>query len=83
MEYEKEKVILDFNSSEKKFQLVNSIISTRNELKKAHKNFDFAEDDLVDFYSYQIKALQSKLDYLTRIAKINNIEFNYYDKKVV
>ena len=76
MDYEKEQVIFDMNDNEKNIQLISNIIETTEELNKAHNNFEFAEDELVDFYTYQIKALQSKLNYLTRVAKIKNIEFN-------
>ena len=83
MYYEKEYVLADFNDNEKKFQLIQSIVKTRQELLKAHKNFDFAEDELIDFYTYQIKALQSKLDYLIRMAKMNEIELEHYFLKVI
>ena len=76
MEFEKEQLIFDMNDNEKNIQLISNIIETKKELNKAHNNFEFAEDELVDFYTYQIKALQSKLNYLTRVAKIKNIEFN-------
>ena len=76
MEFEKEQLIFDMNDNEKNIQLISNIIETTKELNKAHNNFEFAEDELVDFYTYQIKALQSKLNYLTRVAKIKNIEFN-------
>ncbi|MBP3831836.1 MAG: DUF2508 family protein [Clostridia bacterium] len=76
MEFEKEQLIFDLNDNEKNIQLISNIIETTKELNKAHNNFEFAEDELVDFYTYQIKALQSKLNYLTRVAKIKNIEFN-------
>ena len=83
MEYEKEKLILDATNFEKKEQLINSIKKTQKELKRAHINFEFAEDELVDFYVYQIKALHSKLGYLTRIAKIKKIDFHSLQKKAV
>ena len=83
MNYEKESEIVDITDIEKNLQLINAIIKTRNDLQKAHINFEFAEDGLIDFYSYQIKALQSKLDYLTRVAKIKNIEIDFSDKKAV
>lgn len=70
MDFEKDSEIIDINDNDKNLQLITNIIDTAKELKKAHNNFDFAEDELIDFYSYQIKALQSKLNYLTRIAKI-------------
>ena len=72
MDYEKECEIIDMNDNDKNLQLITNIIETSRELKKAHNNFEFAEDELIDFYSYQIKALQSKLNYLTRVAKIKN-----------
>jgi len=45
-------------------------------LKVARSNFEYAEDDLIDYYTYQIKAHQSKLDYLIKIAKRKGIELN-------
>lgn len=83
MNYEKDYDIPEINDKEKNFQLVHSILKTQKDLKKAHKNFEFAEDELIDFYTYQIKALQSKLNYLTRIAKIKNLHFNSKFDKVV
>ena len=72
--YEKEVSLVDLNDKEKEMQLIECIINTQKELQKAHINFEYAEKDLVDFYSYQIKANQSKLDYLTKLAKSKNLE---------
>ncbi len=83
MEYIKENPIIDINDDQKISQLIGSIISTREELNKAHKNFEYAEGDLIDFYTYQIMALESKLDYLTKLAKLKNIDFNYTYQKVI
>lgn len=83
MEYVKESLILDQNDAQKKNQLISSIISTREDLNKAHKNFEYAEGDLIDFYTYQIMALQSKLDYLIKLAKLKNIDFDFDYQKVV
>ncbi len=83
MEYIKENPIIDINDDQKISQLIGSIISTREELNKAHKNFEYAKGDLIDFYTYQIMALQTKLDYLTKLAKLKNIDFNYAYQKVV
>ena len=62
----------------------------KEELKTANKNFEFAEDELIDYYTYQIKANQSKLDYLIRIAKtrgivvdmIKQIEIKLYGEEI-
>ncbi len=49
--------------------LIRSIIKTREDLENANKNFEFAEGDLIDYYLYQIKATQSKYNYLIKKAK--------------
>ena len=53
--------------------LISSIFRTQRELINATKNYDFAEGDLIDYYSYQIKATKSKLDYLLISAKNKGI----------
>lgn len=73
-DYIKEQYFIELTDKEKNLQLMRSILQTQNDLKQAHVNFEFAEDDLIDFYSYQIKANQAKLDYLTKLAKSKNIE---------
>ena len=52
---------------------MQTIIETKEMLKIARSNFEYAEDDLIDYYTYQIKAHQSKLDYLIKIAKQKGI----------
>lgn len=76
------------NEREKEIELIMSIIKTKEELKDANKNFDYAGGDLIDYYTYQIKANQAKLDYLIKIAKsrgitvdmINDIKFRLLEK---
>ena len=79
-EYIKEEKIKDFTDEERNRQLLINIIDTREKLKKAHCNFEFAEGDLVDYYSYEIKANQAKLNYLIRIAKNKGIELSKIDE---
>ena len=50
------------------------------ELELAIKNYEFAEGDLIDYYLYQIKAEQSKLDYLIKTAKDQKLILNLIDK---
>ena len=59
---------------EKEAELIKSIIKTREDLKIANRNFEYAQDELVDYYTYQIKANQAKLDYLIKLAKLKGIE---------
>lgn len=53
--------------------LISSIFRTQTELINATNNYEFAEGDLIDYYSYQIKANKSKLDYLLKSAKDRGI----------
>ena len=72
--YIREGKIVEKSEIEKEIELIRSIIKTREELKAANSNFEFAKEDLVDYYTYQIKANQAKLNYLIKIAKLKGIE---------
>ena len=71
-------------------ELLKSILSTKRELFTANKNFESAEGDLVDYYSYQIKASKAKLDYLIKQVKtkgivldmINNLQIGLETKAI-
>ena len=75
-EYIKEKKIRDFTDEERDRELLFNIIDTREKLKRAHRNFEFADGDLVDYYTYEIKANQAKLDYLIKLAKAKGLVMN-------
>ena len=71
--YIKEKNIENLDEREKEIELIKNIIMTKNEIKNANKNFEYAQDKLGVYYIYQIKANQAKLNYLIRLAKIKGI----------
>ena len=73
-EYIREEKIIERTEIEKENELIKVIIKTREELKNLNKNFEYAKDDLVDYYTYQIKANQAKLDYLIKIAKTKGLQ---------
>lgn len=87
--YVREEKIVEKTEIEKEIELIRTIIKTRKELKAANQNFEYAQDDLVDYYTYQIKANQAKLDYLIKLAKakgievdmINDIKFTLWDEE--
>lgn len=89
-EFRKEQLIKEKSEIEKKMELIKNIIKTREELKSDNKNFEFAEQELVDYYIYHIKANQAKLDYLIKLAKangitidiINQIKYEKYDEEI-
>jgi hypothetical protein len=72
-------------------ELLKSILNTKKELITANKNFEVAEGELIDYYSYQIKANKAKLDYLIKKVKtkgiqvdmINNLKIGLEDKRVI
>lgn len=68
-EYIKEKEILERTEEELDIELIKSIIKTKQDLIDSNKNYEFAEGELIDYYLYQIKANQSKLNYLLKKAK--------------
>lgn len=73
-EYIREQRLVEKTEIEKELELIKTIIKTREDLKMANRNFEYAQDDLVDYYTYQIKANQAKLDYLIKLAKVKGIE---------
>lgn len=75
-EYVKENKILDKSEEEKNQELMISIIKTKKELEESNKNFEYAKDELIDYYLYKIKANQAKLDYLIKKAKSNGISLD-------
>ena len=79
-EYVKEKKIVDKTKEEMNRILVQSIINTSNNIKIAQRNYEFAEDDLIDYYLYSIKANQSKLNYLIKTSKKNGVELSRIEK---
>ena len=87
--YIKENRIIEKTELEKERELIMSIIKTREELKIANKNFEYAQDGLVDYYTYQIKANQAKLDYLIKLAKqkriqvdmVNDLKFKLWNER--
>ena len=63
-EYVKEQKIKDKTEKQKDEELVKSAMKVKQDLEVARNNFEYAEDELIDYFAYQIKANQSKLDYL-------------------
>ena len=80
-EYIKEQIIEDKTELEREIELIRNIIKTREDLKRDNRNFEYAQGDLVDYYAYQIKANQAKLDYLIKIAKIKGIQVDMINDK--
>ena len=65
--------LIEKSEEELNIELIKSIIKTKTDLENANKNYEFAEGELIDYYLYQIKANQSKLNYLLKKAKNDGI----------
>ena len=61
-------------------ELVECIIKTKAELNVANKNFEQAEGELIDYYSYQIKAHKARLDYLIKEVKQKGFSLDIIDE---
>ena len=57
-------------------ELIYSIFKTQSELISATNNYEYADGELIDYYSYHIKATKAKLDYLMKKAKSRAIIIN-------
>ena len=42
-----------------------------------NNNYEFADSDLIDYYIYEIKANQAKLNYLIKMAKIKGLSVHF------
>lgn len=78
-EYVKEEKVIEKTDKEKDREIIQSIMKTKMELDVATRNYEDAEDELIDYYSYQIKANQAKLDYLVRKAKSQRLVLDMID----
>jgi hypothetical protein len=65
------------SQSEKEIELIISIIKAKNDLEIANKNYEYAEGNLIDYYLYEIKANQSRLDYLIKTAKEVGVQADF------
>lgn len=67
--YIKDNSVIGDNKSNPNLELITCIIKTREDLIAANNNYEFADGELIDYYLYQIKATQSKYNYLLKKAK--------------
>ncbi len=72
-EFVKEFKIIDKDDQEKNFELVDNIKIVKETLNNMYNNLQFADSDLIDYYTYQIKAEEAKYNYLIKQAKKKNL----------
>ena len=79
-EYSKEINIIDKSKEEMNKLLLQNMVYTMNQIEVARKNYEFAEEELIDYYLYEIKANQAKLNYLIKKSKKNGIALDRVQK---
>ena len=53
-EYIKDTKIIEKTELEQEREIIMSIVKAKKELENLNKNFEYAEDELIDYYTYQI-----------------------------
>lgn len=79
-DYKKETKIIEKSQEEKEIELLVNIYKTKKELEDASYNFEYAEGDLIDYYTYQIKATRAKFDYLVKKAKESGLALDMIEQ---
>ena len=72
-EFVKEFQIVDKSDEEKDDELLKNIKIVKNTLTNMYNNLQFADSDLIDYFTYQIKAEEAKYSYLIKQAKKRNL----------
>lgn len=78
--YVKDNSFISKNKTNPNTDLISCIIKTREDLVTANNNYEFADGDLIDYYLYQIKATQSKYNYLLKKAKQSGLIVSMLDQ---
>lgn len=73
-EFVKEIEIEDLDEKQKNNDLLKNIRVVKETLNNMYNNMQFADGDLIDYYTYQIKAEEAKYDYLIKQAKNKKIK---------
>ncbi len=69
-----EKYRSEQEDKQKKQDFIKDLIQARNDLQAARTNYDFAEDtELLEYYIYEIKAAETRLNYFLQMAKKENL----------
>ncbi len=74
--YKKEEEILENLDINEDSDIIRNIVKTRKDLEFANNNYEFADSDLIDYYIYEIKANQAKLNYLIKTNQFGHFQAN-------
>ena len=79
----KEVKLMDRNHADTYKDIMNNIENVKNNLDRDYKNMQFIEDrNLVDYFTYKIKAEEAQYDFLIKEAKKIEDERGKDEKKL-
>ncbi len=68
--FKKDRNVLDKKKANRYQELMNHLEKVQKNLERDYQNIQFIEDrNLVDYYTYRIKAEEARYDYLLQEAK--------------
>ena len=73
-EFIKEFKIEDKTEEEKDIELIDTIKYVKKSLGNMYNNLQYADSDLIDYYTYQIKAEEANYNYLIKQAKKKKLQ---------
>ncbi len=76
-EFIKEFKIEDKTEEEKDKELIDTIKYVKKNLGNMYNNLQYADSDLIDYYTYQIKAEEAKYNYLIKQAKKKKLNISF------
>ena len=82
-EFVKEFKIPELSEEDYDKEIIKGIRESKEALLNAHRNFDFAEGELIDYYTYKIKSEQAKIDYLLKKAKNKKLVLTSTDVRTI
>lgn len=72
-EFIKEFKIEEKTEEERDEELLDTIKFVKKNLGNMYNNLQYADSDLIDYFTYQIKAEEAKYSYLIKQAKKRNL----------
>lgn len=68
-EFVKETKIIDRSEAEHNQDVLKELEASKKRLMSFHENINFVDGNLIDYYTYQIKAEEAKYGYLLNRVK--------------
>ncbi len=79
-----EKMRADKEDKLQKEEFMQELIRARTDLQTARNNYNFAKEPaLLEYYIYEIKAAETRLNYFLKLAKQNHFSNDGYLPKMV